>query len=636
MFNISEGLLRSDPDELSRLAHQLAGEGKVRDALHLWQEASKLEPKRAEFHLYAGHALFVLNLKKQAESAFRAAAAATPAWLDAQITLADFLGKQGQQIEAIERFKMALSIAPDQSARILLALGNLYLKIGDVDAALENYERVVSSIIQSDEHHLGRFIAMLSAIRTAGDLRTAMVKVLRGFKPHKKTISEQNRQLLAAALHAIRIVTPIRNKIVEARQLLKPRSEPIAALARQHRESSLQRPRPDALAPNRFWAAILAQVAEDMPRLNTAEAALLYLTDAFNINLIAETTEAYLPLYIQTLKAEFPHLLALIDKVECSPYLSPDRLISWNGKLVSSTFFNHLRSLLCCLTWINRPSIVCEIGSGYGGLALLWMTNPHYRPDLYVLIDFPESLFFAEIFIRANDPSARVLHLGNSEEILAPGIAEQYDYILCPSDCASVLGELCLDVVVNMFSFQEMKQTAIDYWMNWLDTQNCRYFYSLNIFGLPLARMDAVLPDCSLWSPRLSNHWTVRLRNVNPAPLQSFGLPLAELIAEKTAGQPTSGAARPQFLTREALVEELLQVQQRSDPQRVLAFVQRWVAAEAPPREVAAVFIRLQMEADDRFKSDHADAFASIERKLYDDDQLKYSDELTHGVSDRA
>jgi len=420
-------------------------------------------------------------------------------------------------------------------------------------------------------------------------------------------------QKLKAIKRAASPEQPFSDKLVEANKRLKHHSQSIAAVAREHLQISRLRQYPSELLPSSFWTIILARFADELPKLTTAEAALVYLTDAFTINMAAETTHGCLPVYKYTLKGEFPHFDGLIDQVECSPYLTPDRLVSSNGKLVSSAFFAHLRSLLCCLTWIDRPSTVCEIGGGYGGLAVLWMNNPHHAPDVYVLVDFPESLFFAEIFVRANDPEAKVLYVKGADD-LSPNVVEEYDYVLCPSDCAVHLHRMHFDVVVNMFSFQEMTEQAVDYWMNWLDDQNCQYLYSLNIFGLSLSQMRSVLPGCALWSPRLSDRWIARLQNVSAGPMHAHGQPVAEMIFEKI--NPLSQKTKGPFKTREAFVAELYEIQREPNQERVLEFVRSWAFADAPPREILAIFNGVLARTDENFKREHAGIITSLNDRL--------------------
>jgi thioredoxin-like negative regulator of GroEL len=85
MSSMSEGLLPSDPDELSKLAHKLAGEGKVREALNLCQDSSNQKPELADIHLYMGHALAALHQNQGAEAAYRTAVAALPTRMDAML-----------------------------------------------------------------------------------------------------------------------------------------------------------------------------------------------------------------------------------------------------------------------------------------------------------------------------------------------------------------------------------------------------------------------------------------------------------------------------------------------------------------------------------------------------------------------
>jgi len=426
----------------------------------------------------------------------------------------------------------------------------------------------------------------------------------------------------ATQIHVIAL--GIRDQVVRGRRRLPSNGTAIVAEARAHLETATRRKRAKELLPNEFWAKCHSVIQTDMPGLVTMEDVLLYLTDCFNINVINHQLQGYVDLYYQTLEAEFPEFKDLIATMECSPYLRPNRLVSFNGKLVSSGFIAHLRAFLACLTWTGKPRIVCEIGGGYGGLALLWMTNPRHNPDLYILIDFPESLFFPEVFLRANQPKARVLYI-DSADPLDPSVSRDYDYIFCPSDCVGALARLHLDLVVNMYSFQEMSDGGLEYWMDWLERQDCRFLYSLQIFGLPLVKTKTYCIDSALWAPRLRNHWDARVLNMNPNPMLQFGVPVAEMVVEKRSATssdaighnnvPTSPDGR--FLSLQQLLEELNDIRRETDEARILAFLRRWAhPREDAPREVYAVAEILNSTASAEFRARHGAELDNI-REMY-------------------
>jgi len=128
----------------------------------------------------------------------------------------------------------------------------------------------------------------------------------------------------------------------------------------------------------------------------------------------------------------------------------PDSLGSMNGKQVSNILFWHLNAYLACTTFIPRPKSVLEIGGGYGGLARLFALN-----DIdYTIMDMPESLFFSEVYLRANG-------IDNVKQLTAD--TEIGDY----------------DLAISQGTFQEMPQE----WVNTLTKKlkgKVKYIYSLN------------------------------------------------------------------------------------------------------------------------------------------------------------
>lgn len=90
---------------------------------------------------------------------------------------------------------------------------------------------------------------------------------------------------------------------------------------------------------------------------------------------------------------------------------------------------------------------------------------------------------------------------------------------------------------MNTGSIQEMTEEWVDFWMEWLKKQDCRYFYSLNYFAQPLAYM---MEGANTWSPRLTADWIVRLQSFNPAFVkQQSTRNFAEILAEKPLDKPS-------------------------------------------------------------------------------------------------
>ncbi|MCX5751944.1 MAG: putative sugar O-methyltransferase [Candidatus Saganbacteria bacterium] len=241
------------------------------------------------------------------------------------------------------------------------------------------------------------------------------------------------------------------------------------------------------------------------------------------------------PLYEKALKKEFPLFTGIIDKMQESPYSLPETLCMHKKRLVSNIFFFHLRQILKCLSHIKKVETICEIGPGYGGAIRLWLQNPVCVPKRCVLIDFPECLFFAEVFLRVNFPNFNFVYIADSKPIDFSGLPE-HSIVLCPINYVKAISNLHLDLVVNTGSMQEMTEEWIDFWMEWLKNQDVHYFYSLNYFAQPLAYMAE---GSNSWSPRLTQDWVILHQDIETPfiKLQSSRF-FAEIIAEKPLVKP--------------------------------------------------------------------------------------------------
>jgi hypothetical protein len=146
---------------------------------------------------------------------------------------------------------------------------------------------------------------------------------------------------------------------------------------------------------------------------------------------------------------------------------------------------------------------ICEIGGGYGAPARLWMTNSYKRPRLYAIVDLPESLFFAEVYLRATYGFDRVHYVQPHEEI---GSVPDGTILLCPVSRREALKSITFNVILNTLSMQEMTDDYVAFYRDWLVTQPSNYFYSFNYFLQPA---DSRGESPNLFAPRLSEHWTI-------------------------------------------------------------------------------------------------------------------------------
>jgi len=251
-------------------------------------------------------------------------------------------------------------------------------------------------------------------------------------------------------------------------------------------------------------------------------------------------------LHAETLRNEFPHFAMLVDELGDSRFSRPETMMAAHNQFASNVFFFHLRYLLFCLTHVPQTETICEIGGGYGAPARLWLLNPIRRVSRYFIVDFPESLFFAEVFLNCNFPEIDLRYVLDSGPLDRVGNSKQ-TVILCPIHLLEALSRISFDLVINTGSMQEMTEDWIEFWMGWLDRQDARWFYSLNYFAQPLSYMAE---GGNTWSPRLGSGWAARLLRFDPAFVrQQTARNFGEMLAEKIpgGGQEMGGEARLRF-----------------------------------------------------------------------------------------
>ena len=218
-------------------------------------------------------------------------------------------------------------------------------------------------------------------------------------------------------------------------------------------------------------------------------------------------------LYEQELRSEFPQFADRLDAFDDPPHSSAGTQINLDGRRVSNIVPYLSRVILSCLTLLPMPDIILELGGGYGAPTRLWLTNKIAQPKCYIIADIPESLFFAEVFLRATF-GADAVHYVEEGAPLDEKLLDDFRVILCPIPHLSSLEKLPVDLIINTGSLQEMSEEWIVYYMEWLDRQRANFFYSLNYAAQPL---NYLAESINLWSPRPSPQWQAKLLRMNPA-----------------------------------------------------------------------------------------------------------------------
>lgn len=316
------------------------------------------------------------------------------------------------------------------------------------------------------------------------------------------------------------------------------------------------------LNPSKRWKKFLINIREEIQKMNSTTRAIYFAQSKIKFDHRNISSQKDLIKYETILLEEFPLFSNLIYNLCESNFSYPPSLKTINNRLVSNVFYYQLRYLLKCLNHISNPKIICEIGSGYGALCRLWMTNTFSNPNIYILIDYPESLFFAEIFLKKNLKDTQIIYLNNSKDIYQKKTEIKKTILLCPINKYNLLSEFPLDLVINTGSLQEMDEDAVDFWMKWLDQSQAKYFYSLNYFAQPITNLQASSNVCS---PRFSEKWNMIVKTPSPllSQIQSGYLySFAEIIAEKKEKEIDKDLLKQQFqslLTKKLNIQVLLE-----------------------------------------------------------------------------
>lgn len=204
------------------------------------------------------------------------------------------------------------------------------------------------------------------------------------------------------------------------------------------------------------------------------------------------------------LGSAFPAFANTLNLWSESIYSDPATSASYNGRTVSSPMYLVMSYFMQCLSRLPKaPDVVCEIGGGYGSPARLWMTNPIHRPRQYIIVDLPESLFFSELYLVKHFGVEQVVYISDRSATTVSKIARA-PVVLCPNGFIDMLAPLSIGLAINANSLQEMPEAYVDFFMSWLDRQDCRFFFSNNF---ALQDLRSLHESMNTWSPRMSPSW---------------------------------------------------------------------------------------------------------------------------------
>jgi hypothetical protein len=216
------------------------------------------------------------------------------------------------------------------------------------------------------------------------------------------------------------------------------------------------------------------------------------------------------------LLADLPRdLYAALSSFRSPRIIRPDFVVEYRGRTIDFMTLLAARTVLTLLKLLqgNWPRTICDIGGGTGSIARCWLTNSAHRPDLVVIVDIPETLVFSETLLRSELGESQVQYL--SSPTCTP---KRSGVVLCPVTYIRKLESISFDLVTNTTSMQEMTDEWVEWYMDWLDRQQCRFFWSANHFANGLSNMRE---GHNSWSPRPSRRWQLLYSKVYLGPRNS-------------------------------------------------------------------------------------------------------------------
>ncbi|HEU0146423.1 MAG TPA: putative sugar O-methyltransferase [Bradyrhizobium sp.] len=373
------------------------------------------------------------------------------------------------------------------------------------------------------------------------------------------------------------------------------------------------------------WEHFLQGIRSVVPTFATAIEAIRFSqhNDAgFDHRLPAHLWRPLLPLTFDLLNAEFPAYKALINTIADSPFSRPETVIEYDGRRVSNILLYDLRYVLVCISNMGRVGTMCEIGGGNGMPAYTWLSSGDHRPNLYVIIDFPESMFFAETFLRMNFPQLR-FHYVQSPDPLESRLNE-YDVVFCPILYHDAVRSYPFDLVENTGSLQEMSEEWIDYWMNWLRDGASRYFYSVNYFAQPL---DFLAEGTNTWSPRVPQNWHAVHLGADAALIKTQTVrSYADTLAKRSDPPDEKGrrlasaryeATRVRSLSNQVLLEAMDALRINPDEEALYHLLKRCIEdRQEVPKEAQYLCQYLATQASQGFHARHGADLEAIAQSL--------------------
>ncbi len=273
-----------------------------------------------------------------------------------------------------------------------------------------------------------------------------------------------------------------------------------------------------SIAP--WWKNIQNRITDAITSFATCEEAILYAqcgdNSGFDHRYPSRDMKSIIDLKINELERLFPGFyFGEHGDLKESVYSDKMSLQEVGGIQYSNIFLTHVNEYLRSTSVFDSQSNlrrVIEIGGGYGGLARVFkIMNPGLS---YTIVDLPESLFFAQVFLSLNFPNAKIHYLNENENI----DPDEFDFVLIPVQFCRAVKDGKYDICINSGSLQEMTDIAVNFWMNFIQTLiQVKIFYSFNYFlNNKRKYAETSYNEGNLICPKLDPFWKLKYFKINP------------------------------------------------------------------------------------------------------------------------
>jgi len=121
---------------------------------------------------------------------------------------------------------------------------------------------------------------------------------------------------------------------------------------------------------------------------------------------------------------------------------------------------------------------IMEIGGGYGALA--YQLSKRLENTTYVIVDLPETLLFSAVYLSICLPEKSIYIYDKDYYVKLNSNFSGYDFVLIPNTVVSSLKGMQFDTVLNTASFQEMRPTQLNIYLDLISEVLIGELYSWN------------------------------------------------------------------------------------------------------------------------------------------------------------